>query len=63
MTDIIEDVVTYEVFSNILSEYGFSEKQIDMIWNSPLRPGKLTKKRLRETAEHFAPIKDQLEQL
>jgi len=48
-------------FSEILKEYGFSDRQIDLLWNR--RPaGNLDEKRLRETAEAIAPVKDHMVQ-
>lgn len=50
-----------ERFAEILQEYGFSNKQIELLWNT--RPaGNLDEQRLRETAAHIAPVKDQLVQ-
>jgi len=48
-----------ERFFEILKEYGFTDQQIELLWNS--RPsGEINEQRLRETAEHIAPIKDSL---
>ena len=51
--------MTKERFAEILKEYGFSEKQISLLWNT--RPhDKLDEKRLREAAQKIAPTKDRL---
>lgn len=48
-------------FVEILKEYGFSDRQIELLWNT--RPsGDLDEQKLRKTAEHIAPIKDTLVQ-
>jgi len=51
--------MTQERFAEILREYDFSDKQIQMLWEA--RPSNdLDEKQLRKTAEHIAPIKDRL---
>lgn len=48
-------------FAEILKEYGYSEKQIELLWNS--KPaGELNEERLRKTAKHLALRKDSLVQ-
>lgn len=50
-----------ERFAEILKEYGFNDRQIELLWNS--RPsGDLDEQKLRKTAEHIAPFKDTLVQ-
>ncbi len=50
-----------ERFSKILKEYDFTDRQIELLWNS--KPAEdLDERKLRETAEHLAPIKDRLVQ-
>ena len=51
--------MTREKFSEILKEYGFNGAQIKLLWDTRPDEG-LTEKRLRETAKHIAPKKDQL---
>ena len=53
--------MTRERFSEILKEYGFTDRQIELIWNTR-PPGDLDEQKLRKTAEHIAPIKDSLVQ-
>ena len=48
--------MTKERFAEILKEYGFSEKQISLLWNTR-PPGELDEQRLRKTAEKIAPAK------
>ena len=51
--------MTKERFAEILKEYDFSDKQIQLLWDS--RPSDdLDENRLRKTAEHIAPQKDLL---
>lgn len=51
--------MTKEKFAEILKEYGFSDQQIELLWNT--RPSSdLDEQKLRKTAEHIAPIKDTL---
>lgn len=53
--------MTREKFAGILKEYGFSDQQIELLWNS--KPsGDLDEQKLRKTAEHITPIKDTLVQ-
>lgn len=50
-----------EKFTEILKEYGFGDRQIELLWDS--RPtDDLNESRLRYAAEHIAPIKDTLTQ-
>ena len=50
-----------ESFVEILKEYGFSDRQIELLWNS--KPTEdLDEQKLRRTAEHIAPIKNTLVQ-
>lgn len=48
-------------FADILKEYGFSDKQIELLWNAK-PPDDLDEFRLRRTAEIIAPIEDTLVQ-
>lgn len=51
--------MTKERFSEILKEYKFSDRQIDLLWGT--RPsGDLGEAKLRKTAVRIAPIKDLL---
>jgi hypothetical protein len=51
--------MTRERFSEILKEYGFTDQQIELLWNT--RPSDdLDEQKLRKTAKHIAPIKDSL---
>ena len=53
--------MTRERFSEILEEYGFTDHQIEILWDS--KPSDdLSESKLRETAEAIVPIKDQLVQ-
>lgn len=51
--------MTRERFAEILKEYKFSDRQIELLWNTR-PPGDLDEAKLRKTAEHIAPIKDTL---
>ncbi len=54
-------IVNKERFAEILKEYGFTDRQIELLWDT--RPsGNLDEQKLRKTAEHIAPIKDTLAQ-
>ena len=53
--------MTKERFAEILKEYGFSDHQIDLLWNTK-PPDDLDEQKLRKTAEHIAPMKDRLVQ-
>jgi hypothetical protein len=48
-----------ERFSEILKEYGFTDLQIEILWNTK-PPGDLDEQKLRDTAKLIAPIKDSL---
>lgn len=49
--------MTRERFSEILKECGFTDRQIELLWNS--KPSDdLDEQKLRKTAAHIAPIKD-----
>ena len=51
--------MTRERFTEILKEYKFTNQQIELLWNN--KPSDdLDEQRLKETAEHIAPIKDTL---
>jgi hypothetical protein len=51
--------MTKERFAEILKESGFSDKQIQLLWDT--RPSDdLDENQLRKTAEHIASQKDQL---
>lgn len=50
-----------ERFAEILKEYGFNDRQIELLWNSG-PAGDLDEQKLRRTAEHIAPMKDTLVQ-
>lgn len=53
--------MTKKRFTEILKEYGFSDRQIEILWNTR-PPGNLDETKLRKTAEHIAPTKDTLVQ-
>lgn len=48
-----------ERFAEILKEYNYSDRQIDLLWNSK-GDRVLDEEKVRLTAEHFAAIKDSL---
>lgn len=49
--------MTKEKFSEILRKYNYSEKLIDLLWDS--RPtDELNEKQVERTAKKFSPIKD-----
>jgi hypothetical protein len=51
--------VSRERFSKILKEYGFTDPQIEILWNT--KPSAdLDEQTLRDTAKFIAPIKDSL---
>ena len=53
--------MTRERFSEILKEYGFTDRQIEFLWDT--RPSDdLNEHKLRETAEHIEPMKNRLTQ-
>lgn len=53
--------MTKERFAEILKEYEFTDRQIDIIWDT--RPSNdLDEQKLRETAKKIAPTKDILVQ-
>ena len=53
--------MTKKRFSEILSEYGFNDKQIQLLWDT--KPsGVICEEKLRKTAKHIAPRKDTLVQ-
>jgi|SRR3989344_6498951 len=53
--------VSKERFSEILKEYGFTDRQIEFLWDT--RPSDdLNEHKLRETAEHIEPMKNRLTQ-
>jgi len=52
--------VTKERFAEILKEYEFSDKQIEILWDS--RPSHVDEQRLRVSAIKIAPMKDTLVQ-
>lgn len=53
--------MTEKRFSEILKEYGFTDNQINLLWNS--RPSDdLDEDKLRKTAELIAPNKDRFVQ-
>ncbi|OGH68715.1 MAG: hypothetical protein A2754_02455 [Candidatus Magasanikbacteria bacterium RIFCSPHIGHO2_01_FULL_47_8] len=57
----VEDKMTEKRFSEILKEYGFTDNQINLLWNS--RPSDdLDEDKLRKTAELIAPNKDRFVQ-
>lgn len=53
--------MTRERFTEILKEYGFTDHQIDLLWNTK-PPSGLDETELRKTAKHIAPMKDRLVQ-
>lgn len=53
--------MTKERFTEILKEYGYSEHQIELIWEE--RPADdLDEAKLHRTAKYMKPIKDHLAQ-
>ena len=55
--------MTKKRFSEILSEYGFNDKQIQLLWDTkPSGVIVICEEKLRKTAEHIAPRKDTLVQ-
>lgn len=50
-----------ERFAEILKEYEFTDRQIELLWNTR-PPGDLDEQKLRKTAKNIAPIKDTLVQ-
>lgn len=50
-----------ERFAEILKEYGFTDDQIRLLWDTR-PPGDLDEQKLRETAQNIAPVKDHLVQ-
>lgn len=53
--------MTKERFSEILREYGFTDRQIEMLW-ATRRTDTIDEQRLREAAKYVAPVKDSLVQ-
>ena len=51
--------MTRERFAEILKEYRFTDRQIELLWNTR-PPGDLDEEKLRKTAKHIAPFKDSL---
>jgi len=53
--------MTKERFTEILKEYGYGDRQIELLWNAKPTDD-LDEEKLRKVAEHIAPIKDKLVQ-
>lgn len=49
--------MTRERFVEILKEYQFTDKQIELLWETKPQV-ELSEERLRKTARHIAPEKD-----
>ncbi|GMQ95326.1 MAG: hypothetical protein BMS9Abin13_439 [Patescibacteria group bacterium] len=48
-------------FTEILKEYDFTDDQIKLLWDTRPSDG-LDEQKLRKTAEHIAPVKNDLVQ-
>jgi hypothetical protein len=51
-----------ERFAEILKEYGFSDHQINLLWNTRPKNVEIEEDALRATAQHIKPKKDELKQ-